>query len=186
MDAFFRGRDQRLRSVSLALGCTAARRAVARKCAAAGSRRGWLRGASGERGGHPPPARQDPRPVPGDLERPSAPQRPPTRAPRPSAAAAMRLRVRLQKQTRRLEVLAAEPTLGQLRAHLRRALPDWGFRWAAGPWRGPGVSSGPGKLSPGAESAPRPPRRVLGRVGADGSGSLGFSRRDVAFLPRWS
>ncbi|XP_021114003.1 F-box only protein 7 isoform X2 [Heterocephalus glaber] len=39
----------------------------------------------------------------------------------------MRLRVRLQKLTRRLETYAAEPTLGQLRAQLSEALPGWGF-----------------------------------------------------------
>ncbi|XP_013374613.1 PREDICTED: F-box only protein 7 [Chinchilla lanigera] len=39
----------------------------------------------------------------------------------------MRLRVRLQKQTRRLELPAAEPTLGQLRAHVSEALPGWGL-----------------------------------------------------------
>ncbi|XP_069870524.1 F-box only protein 7 isoform X2 [Dipodomys merriami] len=40
----------------------------------------------------------------------------------------MRLRVRLQKRTGPLEVPEAEPTLGQLRAHLSRALlPTWGY-----------------------------------------------------------
>ncbi|XP_004623924.1 F-box only protein 7 isoform X2 [Octodon degus] len=39
----------------------------------------------------------------------------------------MRLRVRLRKRTRRLEVPAADPTLGQLRAHLSEALPSWGL-----------------------------------------------------------
>ncbi|XP_053439908.1 F-box only protein 7 isoform X2 [Nycticebus coucang] len=40
----------------------------------------------------------------------------------------MRLRVRLQKQTRPLEMHEAEPTLGQLRAHLSQALlPTWGY-----------------------------------------------------------
>nr|XP_020022166.1 F-box only protein 7 [Castor canadensis] len=40
----------------------------------------------------------------------------------------MKLRVRLQKRTGPLEVPAAEPTLGQLRAHLSQALlPTWGF-----------------------------------------------------------
>lgn len=49
-------------------------------------------------------------------------------APRP-AAAAMKLRVRLQKRTAALEVQGAEPTLGELRAQLRLALlPAWGYR----------------------------------------------------------
>ncbi|XP_048212347.1 F-box only protein 7 isoform X2 [Perognathus longimembris pacificus] len=40
----------------------------------------------------------------------------------------MRLRVRLQRRTGPLEVPEAEPTLGQLRAHLSRALlPTWGY-----------------------------------------------------------
>ncbi|TKC52388.1 hypothetical protein EI555_017471, partial [Monodon monoceros] len=43
-------------------------------------------------------------------------------------AAAMKLRVRLQKRTWPLEMPQAEPTLGQLRAHLRQALlPTWGY-----------------------------------------------------------
>ncbi|XP_012880266.1 PREDICTED: F-box only protein 7 [Dipodomys ordii] len=46
----------------------------------------------------------------------------------------MRLRVRLQKRTGPLEVPEAEPTLGQLRAHLSRALlPTWGYRHMPGP-----------------------------------------------------
>lgn len=44
-------------------------------------------------------------------------------------AAAMKLRVRVQKRTAPLEVEGAEPTLGELRAQLRRALlPAWGYR----------------------------------------------------------
>ena len=44
-------------------------------------------------------------------------------------AAAMKLRVRLQKRTWPVEMPDAEPTLGQLRAHLSQALlPSWGFR----------------------------------------------------------
>ncbi|XP_061061559.1 F-box only protein 7 isoform X1 [Eubalaena glacialis] len=40
----------------------------------------------------------------------------------------MKLRVRLQKRTWPLEMPQAEPTLGQLRAHLREALlPTWGY-----------------------------------------------------------
>ncbi|XP_057412444.1 F-box only protein 7 isoform X3 [Balaenoptera acutorostrata] len=40
----------------------------------------------------------------------------------------MKLRVRLQKRTWPLEMAQAEPTLGQLRAHLREALlPTWGY-----------------------------------------------------------
>uniref|UniRef100_A0A673TCV8 F-box protein 7 n=1 Tax=Suricata suricatta TaxID=37032 RepID=A0A673TCV8_SURSU len=40
----------------------------------------------------------------------------------------MKLRVRLQKRTWQLEMPDAEPTLGQLRAHLSQALlPSWGF-----------------------------------------------------------
>ncbi|KAM6091927.1 F-box only protein 7 isoform 2-T2 [Theristicus caerulescens] len=40
----------------------------------------------------------------------------------------MKLRVRLQKRTAPLEVQGAEPTLGELRAQLRRALlPAWGY-----------------------------------------------------------
>lgn len=49
--------------------------------------------------------------------------------PPPGPAAAMKLRVRLQKRTAALELQGAEPTLGELRAQLRRALlPAWGFR----------------------------------------------------------
>lgn len=45
------------------------------------------------------------------------------------AAAAMKLRVRLQKQTWPLEMPETEPTLGQLREHLSQALlPTWGYR----------------------------------------------------------
>lgn len=41
----------------------------------------------------------------------------------------MKLRVRLQKRTWPLETPEAEPTLGQLRAHLSQALlPSWGYR----------------------------------------------------------
>lgn len=44
----------------------------------------------------------------------------------------MKLRVRLQKRTWPLEMPEEEPTLGQLRAHLRQALlPTWGYRYAA-------------------------------------------------------
>ncbi|XP_036617636.1 F-box only protein 7 isoform X2 [Trichosurus vulpecula] len=40
----------------------------------------------------------------------------------------MKLRVRLQKRTAPLELPGAEPTLGELRAHLRQALlPAWGY-----------------------------------------------------------
>lgn len=47
----------------------------------------------------------------------------------PAAAAAMKLRVRLQKRTWPLEMSDTEPTLGQLRAHLSQALlPTWGYR----------------------------------------------------------
>lgn len=46
-----------------------------------------------------------------------------------TAAAAMKLRVRLQKRTWPLEMSDTEPTLGQLRAHLSQALlPTWGYR----------------------------------------------------------
>lgn len=51
--------------------------------------------------------------------------------PHGSPAAVMRLRVRLQKRTWPLEVPEAEPTLGQLRAHLSQALLcTWGYRYA--------------------------------------------------------
>lgn len=41
----------------------------------------------------------------------------------------MKLRVRLEKRTRPLDVPEAEPTLGQLRAHLSQALlPTLGYR----------------------------------------------------------
>lgn len=83
---------------------------INRKFAAAVSPAGWLQEA-------PRSAAQ--RPVQ-NAARPGAPPRPST--------AAMKLRVRLQKQTRRLEMPAAEPTLGQLRAHLNEALPGWGLR----------------------------------------------------------
>uniref|UniRef100_A0A8C3RKW7 F-box protein 7 n=1 Tax=Chelydra serpentina TaxID=8475 RepID=A0A8C3RKW7_CHESE len=44
------------------------------------------------------------------------------------AAAAMKLRVRMHKRTAPLEVQGAEPTLGELRAHLCQALlPTWGY-----------------------------------------------------------
>ena len=57
-------------------------------------------------------------------------------------AAAMKLRVRLQKRTWPLEMAQAEPTLGQLRAHLREALlPTWGYRYA----RGGGARGGLGR-----------------------------------------
>lgn len=50
----------------------------------------------------------------------------------PGPAAAMKLRVRLQKRTWPLEMPEEEPTLGQLRAHLSQALlPTWGYRYAA-------------------------------------------------------
>uniref|UniRef100_A0A8C2U5P5 F-box protein 7 n=1 Tax=Coturnix japonica TaxID=93934 RepID=A0A8C2U5P5_COTJA len=46
----------------------------------------------------------------------------------PAGPAAMKLRVRLQKRTAPLELEGAEPTLGELRAQLRRALlPAWGY-----------------------------------------------------------
>lgn len=52
--------------------------------------------------------------------------------------AAMKLRVRLQKRTWPLEMPEAEPTLGQLRAHLSQALlPTCGYRYA--PRRGGGA-----------------------------------------------
>uniref|UniRef100_A0A8C9G7N9 Uncharacterized protein n=1 Tax=Pavo cristatus TaxID=9049 RepID=A0A8C9G7N9_PAVCR len=45
----------------------------------------------------------------------------------------MKLRVRLQKRTAPLELEGAEPTLGELRAQLRRALlPSWGYRGGKG------------------------------------------------------
>lgn len=45
------------------------------------------------------------------------------------AAATMKLRVRLQKQTWPLEMPETEATLGQLREHLSQALlPTWGYR----------------------------------------------------------
>ncbi|XP_065437591.1 F-box only protein 7 isoform X2 [Chrysemys picta bellii] len=44
------------------------------------------------------------------------------------AAAAMKLRVRMHKRTAPLEMQGAEPTLGELRAHLCQALlPTWGY-----------------------------------------------------------
>lgn len=46
-----------------------------------------------------------------------------------SEAAAMKLRVRLQRQTSPLALSEEEPTLGDLRAHLRQTLlPASGFR----------------------------------------------------------
>lgn len=48
-------------------------------------------------------------------------------------AAAMKLRVRFQKRTCPLEMPEAEPTVGQLRAHLSQVLlPSCGHRYAAG------------------------------------------------------
>uniref|UniRef100_A0A8C3IF64 Uncharacterized protein n=1 Tax=Chrysemys picta bellii TaxID=8478 RepID=A0A8C3IF64_CHRPI len=41
----------------------------------------------------------------------------------------MKLRVRMHKRTAPLEMQGAEPTLGELRAHLCQALlPTWGYR----------------------------------------------------------
>lgn len=61
----------------------------------------------------------------------------------------MKLRVRLQKRTRPLEMPEEEPTLGQLRAHLSQALlPTWGYRYAARRtraerrWGGQGAAGG--------------------------------------------
>uniref|UniRef100_A0A8C9LQZ8 F-box protein 7 n=1 Tax=Piliocolobus tephrosceles TaxID=591936 RepID=A0A8C9LQZ8_9PRIM len=55
----------------------------------------------------------------------------------------MRLRVRLLKRTWPLEVPEAEPTLGQLRAHLSQALLcTWGYRYAGA---GPGRPAGSGE-----------------------------------------
>ena len=62
---------------------------------------------------------------------PAAPQLPsPPRGSGPLSplAAAMKLRVRLQKRTWPLDMQEAEPTLGQLRAYLSQALPTWGYR----------------------------------------------------------
>lgn len=81
----------------------------------------------------------------------------------------MKLRARLQKQTAPLEVGGAEPTLGELRAHLCQAvLPAWGYRYGPNHWgRGvalvlyhvPSPSADCGAGSP----LDSPPRRLRGR-----------------------
>ena len=69
-------------------------------------------------------------PSPGDVSAPPTAPGAAAAGSRPRGPpAAMKLRVRLQKRTWPLEMPEAEPTLGQLRAHLSQALlPTWGYR----------------------------------------------------------
>lgn len=83
----------------------------------------------------------------------------------------MKLRVRVQKQTRPVDVPEAEPTLGQLRWRLSQALlPSWGYRYAGG----------------GGVPSDRAPRVYLGgrRRGCDARGVTGESCARAALCSR--